>query len=112
MVASVDPFVVTDLLCRRCPTMGKSGTENLRRQLGYGWTHGVPGRRRLSGDTNLGYHDDFRGPGFQRCNRLGTNVIPGTTRYLLGGVRADRNWCAVLCTMTSTRSRADRTIEL
>ena len=29
-------------------------------------------------------HDDFRGPGVQRCNRLGTNVIPGTTRYLLG----------------------------
>ena len=84
MVANVDPFVVTDLLCRRCPTMGKSGTENLRRQLGYGWTHGVPGRRRLSGDTNLGDHEDFRGSGVQRCNRLGTNVIPGTTRYLLG----------------------------
>ena len=29
-------------------------------------------------------HDDFRGPGVQRCNRLGTNVIPGTTRYPLG----------------------------
>jgi hypothetical protein len=42
------------------------------------------GRRRLSGDTNLGDHNDFRGPGVQRCNRLGTNVIPGTTRYLLG----------------------------
>ena len=49
MVANVDPFVVTDLLCRRCPTMGKYGTENLRRQLGYGWTHGVP------------VGDDFRG---------------------------------------------------
>jgi hypothetical protein len=34
--------------------------------------------------STLGDHDDFRGPGVQRCNRLGTNVIPGTTRYLLG----------------------------
>ncbi len=36
------------------------------------------------GGTNLGDHEDFRGSGVQRCNRLGTNVIPGTTRYLLG----------------------------
>ena len=36
------------------------------------------------GDTTLGDHEDFRGLGVQRCNRLGTNVIPGTTRYLLG----------------------------
>ena len=66
------------------PDDGKFGTENLRRQRGYGWPHRVPGRRRLPGDTNLGDHDDFRGLGVQRCNRLGTNVIPGTTRYLLG----------------------------
>jgi hypothetical protein len=36
------------------------------------------------GGTNLGDHEDFRGSGVQRCNRLGTNVIPGTARYLLG----------------------------
>ena len=34
------------------------------------------------GGTNLGDHEDFRG--VERCNRLGTNVIPGTARYLLG----------------------------
>jgi hypothetical protein len=36
------------------------------------------------GGTTLRDHKDFRGLGVQRCNRLGTNVIPGTTRYLLG----------------------------
>jgi len=66
------------------PDDGKFGTENLRRQRGYGWPHRVPGRRRLPGDTNLGDHENFRGLGVQRCNSLGTKVIPGTTRYVLG----------------------------
>jgi hypothetical protein len=58
MVPNVGPFVVTDLLCRCCPTMGKSGTENLRRQRGYGWRIGCP------------VGDDFRGTRIEVIMRI------------------------------------------
>jgi len=44
------------------------------------WHSGPP----VPGCQRRADHRQLRGPGVQRCNRLGTNVIPGTTRYLLG----------------------------
>jgi hypothetical protein len=66
------------------PDDGKSGTENPRRQRVMAGRIDSPVGDAVRGGTALGDHEDFRGLGVQRCNRLGTNVIPGTTRYLLG----------------------------
>ena len=84
MVANVDPFVVTDLLCRCCPTMGNPAPRTSAASGVTAGGIGCPVGEDFRGDTNLGDHEDFRGLGVQRCNRLGTNVIPGTTRHLLG----------------------------
>jgi hypothetical protein len=62
MVPNVGPFVVTDLLCRCCPTMGNPAPRTSASGVIAGRIE-CPVGEDFRGDTNLGDHEDFRGLG-------------------------------------------------